>query len=219
MKQALVLPSVGAVVLVALFLAGCAHRNPAAQLPAPQPPLPVWKPNPAMAAQLAPEVSLKEYALRLPQGYDPLEADHFMGLQPYGLDGYLWHHAGDTNTFSFLDVTVLRRRNLETPTDILDKMIKIEYGRYGSDFVRTKTETGSINGLPFARTHWQRVERHQSGDTVEVGFTYTTVDTEKGLFIEGTDSQPCSSQPCSYQWSGSSPIPALEAATLTFRQR
>lgn len=210
--------TIGFLVLAAIF-SGCAHQEAVPQSSALQMPLPNWQPNPVVLAQLGSEIPLYEYSIRPPQGYDALDEDLFKNLHPYGLDGYLWHHIGDTTAFSFLDVTIVRRRNLETPTDILDKVIDAESRRYGSDFVRTKTEAGSINHLPFARTHWQRVERHESGDTIEMGFTYATVDMTKGVFIEGTDTQPCPTQPCSYRWNGSSPIPVLEAAALTFHQR
>lgn len=205
-------------------LCGCAHQEtvpfsvPHTAAP-PQDPLPVWQPNPIMAGQLSQETSLKEYALRLPQSYVPLDAALLKNLQPYNLDLYLWQHTGDAPTLSFLDVTVIRRTNLETPADIVDKIVDRVNRSYGADFSRSKTEVGSINALPFARTYWQRIERRESGTMITSGFTYATVTGEKGVFIEGSDMQPCSSQPCSYQPGISSQIPVLEAAVLTFRQQ
>lgn len=213
------LQDIGTASLVALLFSGCASREPAAQQITAQAPLPAWQPNLTMIAQLAPEVPLYEYSIRPPHGYDALDADLLKNLQPQGLDMYLWKNTHDVATNAYLTVTVVRRANRETSTDILDKFMDAENRRYGSDFVRTKTEVGSINHLSFARTHWQKVERHESGDTIEMGFMYATVDTTKGVFIEGADTQPCPSQPCSYRWNSSSPIPVLEAAALTFHRQ
>lgn len=209
---------------IAVLFGGCAHTD-TVPFPAPQtaaPPaalLPVWQPNPVMVGQLSPETSLKEYALRLPPGYVPLDAALLKNLQPYALDLYLWQHTGDAPTLSFFDVTVIRRANSETPANVLDKVVDSVNQRYGADFSRSKTEVGSINSLPFARTYWQRIEKRESGSMITSGFTYATVTGEKGVFIEASDMQPCPGQPCSYQPGSSSQIPVLEAAVLTFRQQ
>ena len=179
--------------------------------------LPVWQPNPALMSSLGPEVSVQGYGMRLPNGYEAQYADLLGNLQAFGLDMYRWHNDRHAPNASGIELTVVRRINLHTPADTA--RYALEAQKKGMDnFFSSSVEEGQINGLPFARVHWQGTEKRSSSLQVNDGFIYATNDWTKGIIITGYDSVPCSGEPCQYAPMGQPVLPFIEAAVLTLHK-
>lgn len=193
------------------MFAGCGHKSPVG------PALPAWKPNPALVGDLAPEVTLQGYSIRPPQGYESRQADALRILQPFGVDMYLWHNAQENPDASGLSVQIIKRRNLDTATDVLDYELNLSKQDM-EKFAHSKPETGKVNGIIFARAYWQGDEKHPSGTYTRRGFSYASTSSGQGIYISGYDRVPCNSEPCKYQPIDQMTLPVAEAAALTFRK-
>jgi len=199
------------IILLAVFFV-CLHlRNRTLQVG------PVWQPNPALMSSLGPEVSVQGYGMRLPNGYEAKYADLLGNLQPFGLDMYLWHNDRHAPNASGIELNVVRRINLHTPADTAGYALEAQ--KKGMDnFSSSSVEEGQINGLPFARIHWQGTKKGSSSLQVNGGFIYATNDWTKGIIITGYDSVPCSGEPCQYAPMGQPVLPSVEAAVLTLHK-
>jgi len=197
----------------AIFFWGCGNHSPSASSHRP-----TWKTNSVLAGRLGAEAALPNYGIRPPLGYTESYGDSLKLLQPFGVTMHLWHNDNSNPNASWLSIHVITRTNLATPDAVLNYDLKPRH-KQDETFWRSKTEDGTVNGIPFARAYWQRIKTKSSGIYVERGVSYASANFLQGIYIEGNDEVPCGSEPCQYRPSDFTVLPVLEAAILTFRKR
>lgn len=165
-----------------------------------------WQPNPALLKQLAPEVSLGDYWIHPPQGYE-MQPETQEGERD-NLSNFSWETAERTDkTQPDVTVTIISPRPGFHPINdenILDKFQKPISDKLES-YTASPSEQGSVHGIPFVRVYWKGVDPKSSQHVH--GFTYIAVDSFTIITIIGSDEEPYSQ----------SNLPLLEAAAETFR--
>lgn len=200
--------------IVCVALCGCSHHgSPAEHFSA-------WQANPVLTGQLGPETAVEGYGLRLPTGYQPMQADTLPFLRPFGVDMHMWSgDKSDPRGRSTFSVIFVQRFNAATPEDVL-RQCQSQNRRDLTRFVQSTTERGTINGIPFARTYWSGVETfHSTGRTLLVqGCSYTTTNYAHGVYFEGRNSVDCQGDACRPQAVENTTLPLAEAAVFTFHK-
>jgi hypothetical protein len=126
-----------------------AEKKPAA--------LPVWSPDKAMVERLAPAVTVEGFQIQPPKGYRQQTTPG-----PGGSKGYAW--VGETRedgTRPYLMLVVMTPPPGEaekyTAPQVLEKFLAA-IQRNRSDWKRSATEEGTVNGVRFARAQWNGTE-------------------------------------------------------------
>jgi hypothetical protein len=167
----------------------------AAPLPATaKPTAPVaWTPEEAMLPQLSPATTLGLFKIRPPKGYSASSQ-----TSPTGAEAFNWVSAPRADgTRAYLMVVMLDLPGSEAKKMTPDKMlgqflIGISRTR-GSDWKRTPTEKGVINGIPFVRARWSGST--PDGALMMHGFNYVCIVDGLVIQLSSQDIAPGHAEP------------------------
>lgn len=167
---------------------------------------PEWKPEAGVVARLAPVTDAGPFRIRPPKGY---RMSREQG--PPGSDVFGWVGAerrdGSRPYLMVMGVSPpAGKRNTYTPESALDRSLSA-LQEQRSEWKRTETEKGKINGVPFVRAYWSGKEPERK---VKMrGFAYLTIDGERIIQINSQDVEPHAEDA----------LKLAEAAALTFQKR
>jgi hypothetical protein len=183
-----------------LAASGCTHNYA---------PGSTWTPEKSAEAQLGAVAPVGNYTIRPPAGFQ-MEQGQMHG-DGNSITVYKWDSPvradGTVTVFSvhighagpgYADFTDLSKAVQE-----LGQSNKLNHN---DDYVVSPVETGTINGIPFARVYWKGT--FTPTGTKDHGFFYLTGDSSMQISIHGTDSEPYSKDTLS----------VCEAAALTFQK-
>lgn len=170
--------------------------------------LPVWQPDPALIEQLGPYVDFDAYQIRVPKGFQPIQAPAvpLPGMSMYAWAGPPRPDGSQPTVLAMVAKVPPQEAANMTLLQFQERMLG-GLKRRRSDWQQTPVESGQVNGLPFARTAWQATAPELSRKMA--GVEYVTKDGATFLQLRSQDFDAYQEQA----------LKLGTAAILTFRKK